>query len=581
MDTLVLAQPNSVPSYEVSGDSKSLQEFDIYVAEDIERNLTVDDISSGKINWRLTSSRFNIKSTELAYWFCFALVNKSTQPVRKVISLDEPFAEQVILYYRNGNLWHKERAGLDTPLLKRSIDNRNPVFSIKIEPGQSKTFYIKLHSNYGMLTDGIFVDSPSAFLKREQLATACYFFYFGTISALIFYNLFLFISLRDKLYGYYVMHGLCFGAWVMLYSGFDLYLGISELAHYRLNSITNFILVFLALFSRELLQTKLNLPKIDKVLLLIIGVSFLSGIASFININYYQYLNFLALPTYAYFMFVGIYAWVKRIKLSSYYLLSMSFYFVSIILLGLLLMDLVPYSLTTRYAYLGGSMAELTIFSLALAYRVKLLQKQNISYQQELILAEREAKGHLEIEVAHRTSELRQANQELARMAKQDGLTGLANRRLLDERLLLECKRLKRENSVLSVIMCDVDYFKNYNDYYGHQEGDGSLIKVARAIESSLKRPNDLAGRYGGEEFLIILPNTDAKGAVEVAERIMSTVSDMRIEHEKSKISDYLTFSFGVASVTSNEVHLPENIILVADEALYRAKRQGRNQVCN
>ncbi|WP_319549199.1 diguanylate cyclase [Desulfogranum marinum] len=116
--------------------------------------------------------------------------------------------------------------------------------------------------------------------------------------------------------------------------------------------------------------------------------------------------------------------------------------------------------------------------------------------------------------------EMQKRADELERLAKLDGLTGIANRRLVDERLTLEWQRLKRAKETLSIIMVDVDMFKAYNDYYGHQKGDNCLFRVAHVIDSCLKRPGDLAGRYGGEEFIVILPNTNTPGAIEVAEHI-------------------------------------------------------------
>ena len=468
-----LAQAESIPSYDISAENITLRQFGVYIIEDDSRNLTIESMASGRVKGSLSSSRFIIKSSKVDYWFCFTLVNGSTRPVNRIVRFDEPYADEAEIFYRqDDSSWRKERAGLAMPLEKRPIPNRNPVFAVTIQPGRSKTIYLKLHSNYSMLTIGVYVEDPASFLKGEQLETASYFFYFGAAGALIIYNLFLFAALREKLYAFYVLHGVCYVIWVLIYSGFDLYLGVGELLHYRLNSITNLVMAFLALFTGSLLRTRVNLPKIHKVLIAIVIVGFLSGIASFINIHYYQYLTFLALPTYIFFMFVGIYAWLKRIELSSYYLLSMGLYFTGIILLALLLMEVLPYNLVTRYFYLPGSLAELTIFSIALAHRVKLLQAQNTAYQQELIRTEREAKERLEVTVSERTAELIRANEELDRMAKQDGLTGLANRRLLDEHLNQEWQRLKREKGLFSAIICDIDYFKKFNDRYGHQGGD-------------------------------------------------------------------------------------------------------------
>ena len=575
-----LARSPSIPSHEVAGKNALPEQFQVYVIEDPSRKLTIDDIASGRIEGSLTSSRFNVESAEVDYWFCFTLTNGSNAPVDRIVRFDEPYAEEANIYYRQGESWYTERDGLSVPIGQRPVGNRNPVFAVTIQPGQSKTIYLKLHSNYGMLTIGIYVETPQSFLKYEQLATICYFFYFGAVCALIVYNLFLFASLREKLYAYYVLHGLCYVTWVLIYSGFDLYIGISESLHYRLNSITNLVLTFMVLFTRQLLQTQVNLPKIDKSLVAIAAMAFISGIASFIDISYYQYLTFLALPSYIYLMLVGIYAWLKRIELSNYYLLSMGLYFTGIILLGLLLTDLLPYNLITRYFYLPGSLGELTIFSMALAHRVKLLQNQNSIYQQELIRTERKAKEQLEVEVAERTAELKQANEELARIAQQDGLTGLANRRFLDERLNQEWLRMKRERGVFSMIICDIDYFKNYNDYYGHQGGDECLRQVAQSIRGCIRRPSDFAGRYGGEEFLILLPNTDEKGASGVAEEIRTALCDVAIEHKKSEVASHVSLSLGVAFAVPHKGGNPEELVSAADGALYKAKKQGRNQVC-
>ncbi|EIC23179.1 GGDEF domain-containing protein [Thiorhodovibrio frisius] len=337
-------------------------------------------------------------------------------------------------------------------------------------------------------------------------------------------------------------------------------------------------MIFLILFTRRLLQTKINFPRIDKILIGFAIAALLLGITSFLDIHYYQYLAPLGLSVYLFLLFLGVYAKLKGITLSGYYLLSMALYFSGIILLALLLMDLIPYSLFARYLYISGSLAELTIFSLALAYRVKLLQNQKTGLQQQLIETERQAKARLEVKVAERTEALKQANEELERMAMKDGLTSLANRRFLDQRLREEWQRLKREQGFLAVVICDIDYFKRFNDHYGHQSGDTCIVKVARALQHGLQRPGDLAGRYGGEEFLMLLPNTDIQGAAITAERLRSAVEALAIKHAKSDVR-YVTMSFGVAAAIPQEDCSAEHLVSLADEALYRAKDQGRNRV--
>lgn len=174
---------------------------------------------------------------------------------------------------------------------------------------------------------------------------------------------------------------------------------------------------------------------------------------------------------------------------------------------------------------------------------------------------------------------LQSANQKLQTLAYLDGLTEIANRRQFDEQLMLEWRKIKRDRAPLSVILCDVDYFKQYNDAYGHQVGDDCLRQIAGAIAGAARRPSDLAARYGGEEFAVLLPNTTVSGAMEVVRTIQTRIKALQLIHQQSKVSQYVTVSFGIASVTTSEAMTPEQLLFQSDRALYQAKIDGRNCV--
>jgi len=173
--------------------------------------------------------------------------------------------------------------------------------------------------------------------------------------------------------------------------------------------------------------------------------------------------------------------------------------------------------------------------------------------------------------------ELRSRNELLQEMVSLDGLTGIANRRRFDEVLERELKRHTRDRLPLSLILCDIDYFKLYNDTYGHQEGDHCLKKVAACLKKAANRETDLAARYGGEEFVLICSNTDADGAAIVADNIRQHLEDTGIEHRASKVCGTVTISMGIRTAAPEEALSPESIIREADEALYEAKKSGRN----
>ena len=175
--------------------------------------------------------------------------------------------------------------------------------------------------------------------------------------------------------------------------------------------------------------------------------------------------------------------------------------------------------------------------------------------------------------------ELAQANQKLEDISYLDGLTQISNRRKFDEVLEKEWKHCKREQLELSLIMLDLDYFKEFNDRYGHLAGDDCLKEIAETIEEYVNRPRDLAARYGGEEFMVILPETDLKGARQVAEKIQQAIIDLEIEHEASKVAPYVTVSLGVSTIIPKDEAGKEKFLDTVDKALYQAKETGRNQI--
>ena len=180
-------------------------------------------------------------------------------------------------------------------------------------------------------------------------------------------------------------------------------------------------------------------------------------------------------------------------------------------------------------------------------------------------------------------NELTEANERLNQAAITDGLTGLHNRRYFDERLDEELKRSRRAKTDISLILCDIDYFKPYNDTYGHQMGDDCLKRVSKIIAANFKRSGEVTARYGGEEFVIILPNTNAENALQSAEALRKSLFNAKIPHEKSKVESFVTMSLGLVSISGNSpvIHdvTNEKIIGMADEMLYRAKEEGRNRV--
>lgn len=202
------------------------------------------------------------------------------------------------------------------------------------------------------------------------------------------------------------------------------------------------------------------------------------------------------------------------------------------------------------------------------------LQKQNFLLQKKI---QEHELALQELELAK--AALQQANQELSRLAIIDDLTQVANRRHFYDYLSQVWQQSLQAHSSLSLLLCDVDHFKAYNDAYGHQKGDHCLRQVARAIQQTICRSTDLVARYGGEEFAVILFDTTAALAMNLASEMQNNLQTLQLAHPKSMVDAFVTLSIGVATTIPHPDHSPELLIAIADQALYSAKEQGRNRV--
>ncbi|MPW36066.1 diguanylate cyclase [Vibrio sp. B1Z05] len=181
--------------------------------------------------------------------------------------------------------------------------------------------------------------------------------------------------------------------------------------------------------------------------------------------------------------------------------------------------------------------------------------------------------------IENRELQLEEILSKVKRLSMTDSLTNIANRLKFDSVSDIEWRRMKRERKPMSIIMCDVDFFKQYNDHYGHIKGDESLVLVAKALNETLSRPADLVARFGGEEFVLLLPNTEIEGATHIAETALNKILSLKITHPNSEVCPYLTASFGIASMVPSVENSILQLISDADKALYQAKQKGRNTI--
>jgi len=215
---------------------------------------------------------------------------------------------------------------------------------------------------------------------------------------------------------------------------------------------------------------------------------------------------------------------------------------------------------------------------------IRSLRARNAAVSEEVTRQTRElqeANQRLEEEIALRRraeEELRQSNAELQVLAHTDRLTGVANRNQLDHQLAKEWQRHRREQKPIALLMIDADHFKAYNDCFGHLAGDRCLIRIAEVVQRTCSRPGDLLARFGGEEFVLLLPNTECPGAITVAERVQEALEHQAIPHPKAVVAGRVSVSIGIASQIPDAYNTPKDLLASADAALYRAKAGGRNR---
>jgi diguanylate cyclase (GGDEF)-like protein len=273
----------------------------------------------------------------------------------------------------------------------------------------------------------------------------------------------------------------------------------------------------------------------------------------------------------------GSVAWYRGVKPARFYVFAWACLLLGTIIMAFQKAGLLPNNAWTEYSVQFGSALEAVLLSFAMADRIQTERRLRLSAQEETIQTARRLNEELEKRVDERTSELATLNKRLEELSNTDQLTDLHNRRYLVEAGHREWHRCARGKHPISVLILDVDYFKQVNDNYGHSTGDLCLQRIAGSLRGVLRSSVDVVARYGGEEFCVVLPETDKQGALCVAERLRKDIEDTIIKHGDLMLQ--VTVSIGLHTVRPDKGGTFEEALHVADKGLYQAKENGRNQV--
>ncbi|MCG8313332.1 MAG: diguanylate cyclase [Pseudomonadales bacterium] len=533
-------------------------------------------MSNQQLKWIPIEDELSLGLTADVVWVKIPLQNqiRTTLPpsLPYLLTLTNPLLNEVGLYLVNGKqILAKTALGDHVPVYKKEIPVADLYWLLPATPIVPTHLYVRLQSDSFMQSHISLKSVPKAIVEHGEHYYMLGLFY-GALVIMLAYNLFLYFQVRDNAYIFYVgyvffigslhyfMDGLpyvvfenFYDTWGDRYSVYCMdmanifsllfvtkFLGVHE--KMLLRSIRTLIMVFVAAILIELLEQG-NFSTFFSVSMTIVTT---------LTITYITFRSWLNGVTQARYL---AFAWVVLLASIPVYILSLA--------------GILPSNFLTANALRCGVVIELALISFSLAHRINLLRQDRLSLQRRL----NQELGSL---VKERTTELEIANKRLQELSETDPLTQLKNRGFFNSAIHDESLRALRNGSQLSVLLADLDYFKSINDTLGHTAGDYCLKLFAKIFQQQVSRVSDLACRYGGEEFVALLPETDAEGALNVAEKIRYCIENSQLVFENNSID--LTVSIGIFTSEAHSDWEGNDWVEQADKALYFAKTQ-RNSI--
>ncbi len=568
--------------------SQALSSFNRYL-EDAEGKLTLEELldPQAKLAWQTHQSdteNNNFGYTSSVYWFHTKLINQS-QTNDYVLEIAYPVIDHLDFYWViDGEVLSHHTMGDKYPFDQRLIEHRNFLVPIEVSFGERANLYIRVKTTSSMQVPLILRSEPSVLYSTETQVMGLSMYY-GMIIVMVLYNLFVFVSVREINYFYYVCYVMCMLLFLASLNGVTFQYLWPNSIWWNDQSIVvmlSGVVVFASLFTRHFLDLPSCRPKLNVLFWLLMGLGVSAAVASLI-LPYHLMIKTtisISLIAIALTFLSGILRFRDGYTPAKYYVYAWSFMLMGGVVLALNKAAILPRNLFTENAVQIGSAIEVILLSLALADRLNAEKTERYEAQMQALEIQKRATETLERRVHERTAELEKANLKLQELSTTDGLTGVRNRRFFDECLEYEFFRSVREQQPMTVMLIDVDHFKAFNDLYGHLVGDDCLIEVAQTVQAQLKREVDIVARYGGEEFSILLSNTSPESARALAEQMRLAIRAIRIEDtNKQKDKPDITASFGLITIKPLESDSPQFILAAADRALYRSKDRGRDMV--
>jgi len=537
------------------------------------------------------------------YWVSFSIFTPNDHLAR-IIALDNPLLDSVKIYHLiNGELVSTEVMGDTLPFKQRPLQSNIFLYPVNFEPGDTHTFYLKI-DNKGTISLPLILWSSNDLTQLTETKNLFSGMQIGVLLAICLFSLFIALASASFSYSYYsgyVLGLTLLSASIHGVSFRYLWPQWPIMQQYIFIIVIPLTLGFSLMFTEKVLQLKYHNLKMLRICRIMAVLSFgLTIVMPFINYSSALYvLVFVVLTISTILMAFSLIQAFGGQRNAPLYAIGRMGFMLGCIVTGLIYLGLISTNISPQIPIMLGLTFEVITMAAVLALRYNDERKAKFEIQQhtleqaqklretreEALRSEAENSEKLEKMVQERTLELEitlrelsEVNQKLTEQNTIDSLTGVKNRSAFDRRLIAEGRISRRQQTPMSLLMIDIDKFKNINDKYGHLGGDHTIRAIANTLSEYVKRPTDLVSRFGGEEFAIILPCTDIEGALLVAEQIRQAVSELNIVHNEDIIP--VTVSIGISETIIDSDEHPMLLLEQADKALYQAKRSGRNQVC-
>jgi diguanylate cyclase (GGDEF)-like protein len=509
-------------------------------------SVTIDQASSSEFDQRFRPSDAvvpNLGMIRAAAWIRFRINNHQNELKKLLLSFEYPVTDRIELYIPQATGGFTKIIAGDSVRPSPEVPlNRFFVFPITAPPSET-VYYMRVETTASM-TLPLRLWKPADFERADHFAQTLHNLLCGAVIVFVIYFLVVAVKLRYLAPFWFSVYIVFLGSHTALRNGllFASLGPVGEPFYNLLNLVVIGLLFFTgAAFLRNFLKVKDHSVRVDRILAVLQWMGLVYPVVIIVTPDVVRYIYSLVLfligPIFS--TTVSIVFWAKGVRNARFFAIGWFIGHLAAVIDFLRITGLIGYQPYMDAMIPLSLVSSLIFFSMAIVDQI---------YTFKLF-------------------------------AHQDALTGLSNRRRLDEVLPQEWNRSLRHKRPLSVLMVDVDFFKAYNDTYGHRAGDRCLADVSGTLDRYARRAGDLAARYGGEEFVILLPEVPPDRAEEIAESVRQDVYDLGIEHESSEVEKVVTVSVGVAAMVPNKDFNPTDLIKLADEALYKAKADGRNRI--